>query len=182
MLSGACLRSLVVLVGLGLPACSGADRPASGEPEAEPAATAQAGADPAPARTADPVPVSVGGIVAARTDVPGVVADLVSVAREEGRLTVAVRFRNISQRTRRIDVSDEYGSRWRLVAGGREWPLATGADGDPAATAPPRRTLKPGQSALWRGTFVAPPPEVTTFRLEIPGVRPFEDVPIGDAE
>lgn len=179
------LRRLLLLVGLALPACSGADRPASAEPEIEPAAAARTAAVPAPSEAPDrtsPAPPTIGGIVAAHTDVRGVVADLVSAERNEGRLTVAVRFRNVSEEPRRIEITDEYSTRWRLVAGGREWPLASAENGGTAATAPPRRTLKPGQAALWRGTFVAPPPEVHTFRLEIPRVSPFEDVPISDEE
>ncbi|MDX1661760.1 MAG: hypothetical protein R3326_08220 [Gemmatimonadota bacterium] len=168
---GAPPRASVFLFALALVACSDSDGRRSVGRDAAPAA---------PART-DPAPESVGGIAAVRTDVGGVVADLLTAERADGRLTVAIRFRNTAGRGRRVEIPDDYESGWRLEAGGRDWPLATEPDGDPLANEPPRRVLEPAQSALWRGTFVAPPRDVKTFRLEVPGVRPFEDVPIIDA-
>jgi hypothetical protein len=70
----------------------------------------------------------------------------------------------------------------RLTAGGRTWPLARGPDGELAAPASFEASLAPGQSRLWRATFVAPPPSVRRFDLELPGVLPFTDVPIRDEE
>lgn len=185
MILRAPIGKLVPLLSAAFLACSDADRRVDTGPPGEVATAVRT--DPRPAGGAssartDPGPQSVGGIAAVRTDVHGVVADLLTADRENGRLTVAVRFRNHSEAPRRIEVADDYGERWRLVAGGRDWPLMREPDGDPAATDPPRRTLKPAQTALWRGTFVAPPAGVTTFRLEIPGVQTFEEVPIADVE
>lgn len=170
MNSRAPLPILIPLVVVALGACSDVDRRPAPEPSEETAS---------PART-DPAVETVGGVAAARTDVHGVVADLLAAEREGGRLTVSVRFRNTTEATHRIEIEGDYDERWRLEAGGRRWSLMREPEGDLDATDPPRRALKPGQSALWRGTFEAPPPEVTTFRLEVPGVRPFEEVPITD--
>lgn len=161
---------MIPLAVVALAACSEVDR------RPAPESTEEA----ARATRTDPGVQSVGGVTAARTDVQGVVADLLTAEREGGRLTVSVRFRNTSEATHQVEIEGDYDERWRLEAGGRRWALMRGPDGGPEATESLSRTLKPGQSALWRGTFAAPPPDVTTFRLEIPGVRPFEEVPISD--
>lgn len=187
-------RVALLFAGAVLGACSTGeapvpDGPANGALEAgateagTPESTAPSPADSSPSPSPGPPPTTVGGIVAAWTDVDGVVADLLLAVRREGRLTVTIRFRNTSEATRRLAIPGDYDSDWRLVAGGRDWRLAREADGDPLATEPlDDRVLLPGQTALWRGTFVAPPPGVHAFRLEVPGVEPFEDVPIADRE
>lgn len=166
------LPVLAVLLGLG-PACSGGG-PGAGRPSPSREAT--------PPETSIPAPRSVGGLLARRTEASGVVADLLSAERRDGGLTVSIRFRNTGPGPRRIAIPANYATGWRLVAGDRVWSLASEPDGDPAATETPDRELDPGASALWRGTFVAPPAGVDAFRLEVPGVEVFEDVPITDVE
>jgi len=162
-------------------ACGGEERPPA---PAVPGAARDSVAAPAETFTRDSVasPIeSVGGLQARRTEVLGIVADLLSAVREEGTLTVAVRFRNAGSDSLSFTLSMEgAGAGPRLTAGGRTWPLAREPDGDPAAPARFEASLAPGGSRLWRASFVAPPRSVHAFDLELPGVLPFADVPIRD--
>lgn len=153
-----------------------------GEEPALPPVPAPPAAPAAAPRDTVPVPIAtIGGLQARRTD-SGLVADLLSAVREEGRLAVTVRFRNAGTDTLAFELSAD-GGRYpgvRLTAGGRDWPLTREPDGDPAAPASFDIAVLPGQSRLWRGTFAAPPLSVHAFDLEMPGVETFLAVPIRD--
>lgn len=164
-----------ILLALGLaalPSC-GSDAP---EPSEAPAA-----AHPAIDTVASPIR-TVGGIQAVRTEVTGIVADLLSATREGGLLTVTVRFRNAGSDSLAFAMPGEAGSYpdVRLVAGGETWPIVRGEDGDLAAPATFEAHLAPGDSQLWRASFVAPPSTVRDFDLQLPGVEQFTAVPILD--
>jgi hypothetical protein len=138
---------------------------------------------PQPATTRDSVASeirTVGGLQARRTDVLGIVADLLSATCEEGTLTVGIRFRNAGSDSLSITIPAEEGV--RLTAGDRDWPVAREEDGELAITKTFVAELAPGNSRLWRASFVAPPRAVHSFDLELPGVQPFTDVPITDVE
>ena len=144
-------------------------------PQPRPAAAPAAVRD-----TAVPI-ATVGGLQARRTDT-GLVADLLSANRGEGRLAVTVRFRNAATEPLAFQLSSE-GGRYpgvRLTAGGRAWPLSRDEEGDPGAPRDFDIVVEPGQSRLWRGVFAAPPASLHAFDLEIPGVETFVDVPIRD--
>jgi hypothetical protein len=142
--------------------------------------------DGAPSSAREAVPPrfqSVGGIQARDTKYPGLVADLLTASREEGRLTVAVRFRNAGTDTVRFALPSDGGSypSVRLEAGGRAWPIARGEDGEPQAPGTFERSLVPGQGMLWRAVFEAPPAGITAFDLAMPGLSaPFQAIPITD--
>ena len=142
--------------------------------------------DTAPSSAREVVPPrfqSVGGIQARDTEYPGLVADLLTASRDEGRLTVAVRFRNAGTDTVRFALPSDGGSypSVRLEAGGRAWPIARGEDGEPEAPGTFERSLIPGQSMLWRAVFEAPPAGITAFDLAMPGLSAsFQGVPITD--
>jgi len=165
-------------------ACGGEERrPPTPAPIETPARDSAAAPIETAARDSVASPIeTVGGIQARRTEVLGMVADLLSAVREGGTLTVSVRFRNAGSDSLSFTLSGEGrgGHGLRLTAGGRTWPLAREPDGDPAAPARFEASLAPGQSKLWRASFVAPPRSVHTFDLEMPGVIPFTDVPIRD--
>ena len=141
---------------------------------------------PAPPAVGEEIPprfATVGGIQARDTEFPGLVADLLMASRAQGRLTVAVRFRNAGTDTVRFALASDGGTYplVRLEAGGRAWPIARNDDGEPEAPGTFERSLDPGQSMLWRAVFEAPPPGITAFDLTMPGLSsPFEDVPIVD--
>ena len=83
---------------------------------------------PAPPAVREAIPprfATVGGIQARDTEVPGLVADLLTASRAEGRLTVAVRFRNTGSDTVRFALSSDGGAypSVRLEAAGRTWPI-----------------------------------------------------------
>ncbi len=125
-------------------------------------------------------PASVGGLQARRTVVPGVMADLLDARREEGALLVTIRFRNSSESEADLPAAAAGYAGWSLRAGEREWPLLRDEGGELRASGELPARLAPAESRLWRGEFQAPPPDVETFALEIPGVEPFEGVPIQD--
>ena len=138
---------------------------------------------PAARESVPPNIPTVGGIQARDTEIAGLVADLVTATRQEGRLTVAVRFRNTGTDTLPFSITADGGTypSVRLLAGGRAWPIARDEAGDLQAPESFERRLAPGQSMLWRAVFEAPPPEIGRFDLAMPGLRvPFRDVPIND--
>lgn len=155
---------------------------ACGQEEARRTA-APASTPPAIRESIAPVIQSVGGLQARTTETPGLVADLLSARREEGLLIVTVRFRNAGSDTLAVALPTGAGTYpgLRLEAGGRAWTIARDAWGEPMAPETFERTLAPGESMLWRGSFEAPPRSATAFDLAMPGVvQPFDDVPIHD--
>lgn len=149
------------------------------------AAALSCGAPPEPGATSTPPAAevratqSVGGLQGRRTRVRGVVADLVSAERAGNVLVVTLRFRNSAQDTLPLPVSPGLEGA-AVVAGGRTWPLARNERGAPRAGSALPESLAPAETRVWRGEFAAPPPEVETFDLEIPGVDRFTAVPIRD--
>ncbi len=172
---------LLVCAVAALGSCGGgggeASAPSAAPPPARDTATRASAAGDSMA-----VPLAtIGGLQARRTDA-GLVADLLSATRAESRLVVTVRFRNATTDTLAFALPAQGGAYpgTRLTAGGRAWPLAREEDGDVAAPAEFDIVVAPGQSRLWRAEFVAPPGEVPSFDLRMPGVATFVDVPIRD--
>ena len=114
------------------------------------------------------------------TDLPGVVADLIQCKRKRGVLTVKVRVKNTSAKTVRVYWPDVKKTIYLMdEANSKKYFLLKDAKGDFIYSGDPWDIVADGSKVSWF-KFPAPPPEVKEITLVIPGVVPFEDVPIED--
>jgi hypothetical protein len=174
--------------------------PPTAPPPTAPASAAPAGAAPAsaaPAPTAGPSPATPGGAaapaaapaaaVATQTsNWPGVVADVTEFRRKGSTLSVRVVLRNQGNVESEPDIS--YTEVYVMDLGaGKKYEVLKDEKGTYIAALRPGynnrwfQRLAPGASyTIWM-KFPAPPPEVKSVTLQLPGMPPFEDVPIQDS-
>lgn len=120
------------------------------------------------------------------SSVAGVVADLVEAKREDGVLTIRVRFRNASDKdVRLIAVKDRQFDAYYVTAGTKKYlvlrdtektPLAPAADGFGYVNA----SIPKGGSWTWWAKYPAPPADVKKLSYFTPLTPPFDNVPIKD--
>lgn len=114
------------------------------------------------------------------TDLPGVVAELIQCKRKGGVLTVKLRMKNTSPKTVRVYWPDVKKTIYLMdEANSKKYFLLKDAKGDFIYSGDPWDIVADGSKVSWF-KFPAPPPEVKEITLVIPGVVPFEDVPIED--
>lgn len=196
----------VALVGVSLVVvgCGGSSGTEGGKPEAQPAAQAQAQAQPAaqtpapaqaaaPAQTAADTPPAAAAAPALPTQEheTGAEVTLVEAKRTAGdSVTVKWRYRNTTGKDLKIAKGgtswlDAYQltgdafvvdtvnkKKYLVITDAEKYPLAS-KHGDWQGV-----TLTPGQTLSAWAKFPAPPAEVEKVSVTIPGVAPFEDVPI----
>lgn len=147
-----------------------------------PAATAQS----APAPAASPAPASPATVLSTQeTNWAGVTAEVTEFKRKGNTLTAKVRFRNSG--SERVEPEIRLGDAYVMdAAAGKKYQVLKDEKGTYIAA------LYPGWSDRWWGKlaageqatiwmkFPAPPAEVRAVTLQLPGVPPFEDVPIQD--
>ncbi len=146
------------------------------------AENAEAKGGPEAATAVAPAAAPTTTIQTQEANVPGLAAELTEATREEGVLTVKVRFRN--QGAEPIHHSFETGhgdySYFYVTAGDQKYFILKDAEGAPLAPKYLTVDLDPGATTTWWGKFPAPPSTETMFDLVMPDVTPFEDVPITD--
>jgi hypothetical protein len=171
------------------PSTSTAPAPATASPAnpASAAAAAPATSSAAPATsTAAPAPAAPAALASQQTNWPGVVADVTEFRRKGSTLTAKVVLRNQGGADARPEV--HYQETYVMDAGaGKKYEVLKDEQGAYIAALHSGYrdfwydTLKPGASyTIWM-KFPAPPPDVKTVILQIPGVPPFEDLAIQDS-
>lgn len=119
-------------------------------------------------------------------DVEGVVAEVTESKRQEGVLSVRVRFRNTGDQPAKLELVDAQGyANTYIVSGDTKYPLLRDTNGKEVATARDgggwlAPTIKPQGTWSWWGKFPAPPADRTTYSLYLKVGPPVDDVPIVD--
>ena len=154
--------------------------PASSSESDTPAATVS---DPAPAAA----PAAAGTVLASQeTNWQGVVAEVTEFRRKGNTLTAKVRLRN--QGSEKVSTEVIYKEVYLMDLGaGKKYQALQDEKG--AYIADLRSgwndrwygDLEPGQSHTMWVKFPAPPAEVKSVTLQVPGVPPFEDLAIQDS-
>jgi len=188
-------------------ACGVADRPAADQPAGDEAAetpgaaggvgaTAAPGDDAAAGAAADPAaPAGATGppasapaavIAAQETNWPSVIAEINEFRRRGNTLTARVRFTNQGAETAEPDV--HYDEVYLMdAAAGKKYEVLRDEEGTYIAGLRSGwkdrwyQKLEPGQTYTVWMKFPAPPPEVRTVTLQVPGMPPFEELPIQDS-
>jgi hypothetical protein len=119
-------------------------------------------------------------------DLEGIVADVIESDRQDGVLTVRVRFRNNGEKPAKLLLVDAQGYvHTYLVSGNTKYPLLRDDRGNQIAT--PRDgggwlepTIKPKATWSWWGKFPAPPADRKTYALYLKVGPPIENIPIVD--
>jgi hypothetical protein len=155
---------------------------AQAAPAAAPPPTAPAAATTAPAPAASPA----AAVATQTSNWPGVVADITEFRRKGSTLTVRVVLRNQGNVDSQPDIS--YNEVYVMDLGaGKKYEVLKDEKGTYIAalrTGYSNRwfqSLAPGATyTIWM-KFPAPPPEVKSVTLQLPGMPPFEDLPIQDS-
>lgn len=119
-------------------------------------------------------------------DVEGVVAEVIESDRQDGVLTVRVRFRNTGDKPAKLSLVGNQGYvTTYLVSGDTKYPLIKDDRGMQVAT--PRDgggwlepTIKPKATFSWWGKFPAPPNDRKSYTLYLKVGPPIDNVPIVD--
>jgi hypothetical protein len=119
-------------------------------------------------------------------DVEGIVADVIESDRQEGVLTVRVRFRNNGEKPVKLPLVDAQGYvHTYVLSGNTKYPLLKDDRGNQVAT--PRDgggwlypTIKPKATWSWWGKFPAPPADRKTYSLYLKVGPPIDNIPIVD--
>jgi hypothetical protein len=117
-------------------------------------------------------------------DVEGVVAEVIESNRQDGVLTVRVRFRNTGDKTAKLPLVDSQGYvHTYMVSGNTKYQLLRDTSGKEAAT--PRDgggwlepKINPKGTWNWWGKFVAPPEERKSYSLYLKVGPPIDNIPI----
>jgi hypothetical protein len=157
------------------PAPAAAPPPATAAPQAAPATSAAA-----------PAPAPAAALASQQTNWPGVVADVTEFRRKGSTLTAKVVLRN--QGNVDSEPNIHYNELYVMDLGaGKKYEVLKDEKGNYIAALHSGyrdqwyQTLQPGGSyTIWM-KFPAPPPDVKTVTLQIPGVPPFEDLAIQDS-
>jgi len=168
------------------PAAAASDQPAAtSEPAAAPASDTPAAtvSEPAPAAS----PAAAGTVLASQeTNWKGIVAEVTEFRRKGNTLTAKVRLRN--QGSEKIQPEVIYKEAYLMdLAAGKKYQVLQDEKGAYIAG------LRSGWNDRWYGElaagesytmwmkFPAPPAEVKSVTLQVPGVPPFEDLAIQDS-
>jgi hypothetical protein len=119
-------------------------------------------------------------------DLEGIVADVIESDRQDGVLSVRVRFRNNGEKPAKLQLVDAQGYvHTYVVSGTTKYPLLRDDRGNQIAT--PRDgggwlepTIKPKATWSWWGKFPAPPADRKTYALYLKVGPPIENIPIVD--
>lgn len=158
---------------------AGGAAPVTASPPAGPAASEAPGAAPA-------APAQESVLASQETSWSGVVAEVTEFRRKGNTLTARVRLRNQGGAAAQPEVKYDEVYLMDLAAGKKYQVLADEAGSYIAALRSGWKDrwygeLAPGQGQLLWMKFPAPPAEVRSVTLQVPGVPPFEDLAIQDS-
>jgi hypothetical protein len=192
--------SALLMLTVGCQAREPENQPAAASPAPLPAAPAPAMATPAaaspPAEVASattapqavpaPVPAPAAALASQQTNWPGVVADVTEFRRKGSTLTAKVVLRN--QGNVESEPHIAYDELYVMDLGaGKKYEVLKDEKGNYIAALRSGyrdqwfQKLKPGETYTIWVKLPAPPPDVKTVTLQIPGVPPFEDLAIQDS-
>ena len=119
-------------------------------------------------------------------DVEGVVAEVIESDRQDGVLTVRVRFRNNGDKPAKLMLVDAQGyvhtyvlsgnTKYALLKDDRGGQVATPRDGGGWL----QPTIKPKTTWSWWGKFPAPPADRKSYSLYLKVGPPIDNIPIVD--
>jgi len=152
-----------------------------------PAATQPAPTPSTPATSATGIDAgaAAAGIASQETNWPGIAADVTEFRRKGNTLTAKVVLRNHGSEASQPEIKYDEVYLMDLAAGKKYEVLQDEKGAYIAALRSGWKDrwydhLQPGQTfTLWM-KFPAPPADVTSVTLQVPGVPPFEDLPIQD--
>ena len=164
--------------------------PAEATPDPAPAApgttTAAPATAPATAESPQTAPASAAPLASQTSNWPGIVADVTEFRRKGSTLTARVTFRNSGPERSEADV--HYNEVYVMdTAAGKKYEVLRDEKGTYIAALRSGYSdrwyqyLEPGQTYTVWMKFPAPPPETKAITLQVPGVPPFEDIPIQDS-
>jgi hypothetical protein len=171
----------------------GATQPPAATVEDPAAGTPLAGETPSEAVAPDPAPTPAPGTapasVIAREDTnwPGIVAEVTEFRRKGNTLTAKIRLKNEggdAEAQPDIKYSEAY---LMDAAGGKKYEVLKDEKGSYIAALRSGwddrwyEKVAPGEQRVIWIKFPAPPPDVTSITLQIPGAPPFEDLAIQDS-
>ena len=132
-----------------------------------------------------------GVIQTQETTSSGMVAELTECRRQEGVLTIKVRFRNTSNKPSNLTLthymkSAEDDPKFYVTAGNKKYFILKDDEGTYLTSNSTSDTfgvevkLEPEQTFLWWAKYPAPSADVKKINFMMPVTPPFEDVPITD--
>lgn len=170
----------------GLEVTPGAEFPPT-PPGPPPQATPTGDTQPA----SSPAAEQAGVIQTQETTSQGIVAELTECRRQEGVLTIKVRFRNTSNKASNLTLthymkSGEDDPKFYVTAGNKKYFILKDSEGTYLTSNSANDTfgvelkLEPGQTFLWWAKYPAPSDDVKKINFMMPVTPPFEDIPITD--
>jgi len=123
------------------------------------------------------------------TTTSGVVAELTECRRQEGVLTIKVRFRNTSNKPSNLTLTrymENDNGRFYVTAGNKKYFMLKDSEGVVLSSNSVNESgkievkLEPEQTFLWWAKYPAPSADVKKINFMMPVTPPFEDVPITD--
>jgi hypothetical protein len=186
LLAAACRRQEpAAAAGTETPSAASAPAPTAPPAEAAPPATTAAPAGGTAAGGAPATPPAAASLASQETNWQGIAADVTEFRRKGNTLTAKVVLRNHGSEEPEADV--HYDEVYLMdLAAGKKYEVLKDEKGSYIAALKSGwnnrwyQRLAPGQTfTLWM-KFPAPPPEVKSVTLQIPGMPPFEDLTIQD--
>jgi len=123
------------------------------------------------------------------TTASGVVAEITECRRQEGVLTIKVRFRNASNKSSNLTLTrymEDDNGRFYVTAGNKKYFILKDSEGAVLSSNSVSESgkielkLEPGQTYLWWAKYPAPSADVKKINIMMPVTPPFEDVPVTD--
>jgi hypothetical protein len=144
-------------------------------------------ADPSNSPAAAPPAAAPAGVIQTQdSTTSGIVAELTECKRNEGVLTIKIRFHNTSNKNSGLDIiSGRNYEKFYVTAGKKKYFILKDSEGaylTPADSGSGNLHvgIGAGESYPWWAKYPAPPAEVKKIGLITPITNPFDDVPITD--
>lgn len=182
------MRTKILVLGSILLTAIACQQPAEEtEPAAATSAESPAASEPAAAPPPEAAAVPAGTVLASQeTNWQGIVAEVTELRRKGNTLTAKVRLRN--QGTEKVQPEVLYKEVYLMDLGaGKKYEALRDEKGAYIAALRSNWNdrwygeLEPNESYTLWVKFPAPPPEVKSITLQVPGVPPFEDLAIQDS-
>jgi len=115
------------------------------------------------------------------SDLSGISLELTSVQKTSDTITIRFKYNNTGDKSVRIDkeanqqVSDMY---YVDAKNKKKYPIVKDTQGKPLSSNLDYLEVGAGETKAGWAKFPAPPPDVTTISVYIPGAPPFENVPV----
>jgi hypothetical protein len=118
-------------------------------------------------------------IASHRTNINGVIAEIIQCNRNNDMLDIQIEFKNHSGQIAAVPLFNVYDS-FYFTSGRKKYFLFKDADGKPLSSYDQMAPINPGASWTWWGKYPAPPQGVNSITFYTQLTVPFEDLPITD--